>query len=106
MAEHLHISTSYCLPGGVAQKPVADGHITCRITLGWIFAPDGIVNEEAGELADKAFSSSNEAVPWVSKAARDQAIGEVERWPGLKDDLRARLIAHLKKSAYYEDLAQ
>lgn len=103
MAEHLQISTSYVLPGGVALRPVADGHITCRVTLGWLFAPDGLVNEEAGELADKAFSSSNEAVPWVSKKARDEAIGEVERHPGLNEDLRARLIAHLKRSAYFED---
>ena len=105
MAE-LHIVTTYVLPGGVGQKQVADGHITTRVTLGHIFAPDGVVAELNGEMAGAAFSSENQAVPWVSKATRDEAIGQVERWPGLNADLRVRLVAHMKRSAYYESEPQ
>lgn len=105
MAE-IHVVTTYVLPSGIGLKPVADGHLTCRVTLGHIFSPGGVIDEEAGTMADTAFSSSNQPVPWVSKQVRDEAIEEVERWPGLKDDLRARLIIHMKKSAYFEDPSQ
>lgn len=106
MAETLHIVTTYVLPSGIGLKPVADGHITARVCLGHIFSPGGVIDEEAGTMADTAFSSANQPVPWVTKKVRDEAIGEVERLPGLNEELRARLITHMKKSAYYEDAAK
>ena len=95
MTERLEIITSYVLSGGVCLKQFAEGHLTVRTVLGWIHAPEGIIAELDGTMA-------GEAIPWESKAIRYEAIGQLARWPGMAEDLRARLIAHVRKSAYYE----
>ena len=106
MADHLHITTQYVLPSGISQKQVADGFITCRVTLGHIYAPGGVLAEMQGEMEGVAFASSSEPVPWVDKATRNQAAEEAARMPGLKDELRAKLAAHIKRSAYFESETQ
>ena len=95
MTERLEIITSYVLPGGVCLKQFADGHLPVRCGLGWVHAPEGIIAELDGTMA-------GEAIPWESKAIRDEAIGQLERWPGMPEVLRARLIAYVRKSAYYQ----
>lgn len=106
MAE-LHIVTTYTLPGGVGLRPVADGHITCRVTVGHIWAPDGVMAELNGTMEGAAhFGGDSTPVPWVNKATRDQAADEAARMPGLNDEMRAKLAAHIKKSAYFESDAQ
>ncbi len=107
MAETLHIITSYVLPGGIGQREVVDGHITARVTLGHIWAPDGVMAEMNGTMqGTDHFGASSEPVPWVSKTVRDQAAEEASRMPGLKDELRDKLAAHIKRSAYYESEPQ
>ena len=103
MADTLHIVTSYVLPGGVGQRQVADGHITARVTLGHIFAPDGVMAEFNGEMEGAAhFGLDSQPVPWINRKTRDQAAEEASRLPGLSDDMRAKLSAHIRKSAYFE----
>lgn len=102
MAETLHVVTTYVLPSGIGQRQVADGHITCRITLGHIWAPGGVVAEMNGEMEGTHFESGSHPVPWVSKQVRDQAAEEASRHPGVKPELQEKLAAHIRKSAYYE----
>lgn len=102
MAERLEIITTYVLAGGVGQKQVQGGHVTARVTLGHIFAPDGVVAELNGELAGAAFSDSPSPIPWIDKATRDDAAAQIERMPGLKVEVREALVAHIRKSAYFE----
>lgn len=103
MPDHLHITTQYVLPSGISQKQVADGFITCRVCLGHIWAPGGLLAELNGEMEGTHFGSGSQPVPWVSKLVRDQAAEEAARMPGLKPELREQLAAHIKKSAYFED---
>ncbi len=103
MAEHLHITTQYVLPSGISQRQVADGFITCRVILGHVWAPGGVIAEMNGEMEGTHFEGGSQPVPWVSKAVRDQAANEAARMPGLKDDLREQLATHIRKSAYFED---
>lgn len=102
MSEKLEIITTYVLPGGVGQKQRQGGHLTARVTLGHIFAPDGVVAEMNGELVGAAFSTSPDPIPWIDKATRDDAAAQVERMAGLKDDMRQALVKHIRKSAYFE----
>ena len=102
MSEKLEIITTYVLPGGVGQKQRQGGHITARVTLGHIFAPDGVVAEMNGEMAGAAFSSTSDPVPWIDNATRDDAAAQVERMAGLIDDVRQALAKHIRKSAYFE----
>jgi hypothetical protein len=103
MGEQLHIVTTYVLPSGISQKQVADGFITCRVCLGHIWAPGGVLAELNGEMEGTHFESGSHPVPWVSKQVRSQAAEEAARMPGLKPELREQLAAHIKRSAYFED---
>lgn len=58
--------------------------------------------EMNGEMEGTHFDNSSQPVPWIDRKTRDQAADEAARMPGLKDDLREKLTAHIKKSAYYE----
>ncbi len=103
MAERLQITTQYVLPSGISQRQVADGYITCRVTLGHIWAPGGCLAEMNGEMEGTHFESGSQPVPWVDRKTRDQAADEAARMPGLKNDLREQLATHIRKSAYFED---
>jgi hypothetical protein len=104
MAETLHVVTTYVLPSGIGMKPVVDGHITCRVCLGHLWAPGGVLAEMNGEMeGSDHFGGDSQPVPWVDKATRNQAAEEASRHPGLKPELQAKLAAHIKKSAYFED---
>lgn len=104
MNSRLHITTQYVMPSGISQRQVADGFITCRVTLGHIWAPGGLLAELKGEMeGSDHFGGDSQPVPWVSKLVRDQAAEEAARHPGLKPELREQLAAHIRKSAYFED---
>ncbi len=101
MANTLEIITTYVLPGGVGQKAYQGGFLTARVTLGHIFAPDGLLAEMDGTL-DVVFTGNATPVPWVDRQTRDDAAAQVKRWPGLAEDIRARLAKYIRKSAYFE----
>lgn len=105
MPETLHITMQYVLPSGISQKQVADGFITARVCLGHIYAPGGVLAELQGEMEGTHFESGSQPVPWIDRKTRDEAADEAARMPGLNDELRAKLAAHIKKSAYFEDAA-
>lgn len=108
MAEHLTIVTQYVMPSGISQRQVADGFITCRIGLGYVWAPgSGVIAEMNGEMEGAAhFGGYSEPVPWLSKAVRNQASEEAARMPGLNDELRVKLAAYIKRCAYFESDTQ
>lgn len=104
MAERLQITTQYVMPSGISQRQVADGFITARVCLGHITAPSGVMAELNGTMeGSEHFGGDSQPVPWIDRKTRNQAADEAARMPGLKDDLREQLAAHIRKSAYFED---
>jgi hypothetical protein len=79
-------------PGGVAVV----GDVTVRVATGYLHDPDDGLLEE--------LASGREAVPWRSAAARDGAVASVSARGDLSDEVRARLLRHLRRTPFYEDL--
>lgn len=79
-------------PGGVATV----GDVTCRVATGYIHDPDdGLLDE---------LHSGRDAVPWRSAEARDAAMASVSARGDLTDEVRARLLRHVRRTPYYRDL--
>lgn len=88
------VQVCYVLPSGVATLPYDGGTITCRVTLGHINAPDtGIIEE----MQTKA-----EPVPWQSVETRDAALSTIEARGDLDGNMREKLLAHIRQTAWYE----
>jgi hypothetical protein len=79
-------------PGGVAVV----GEVTCRVATGYLHDPDDGLLEE--------LATGREAVPWRSAAARDEAMASVSTRGDLSDDIRARLLRHVRRTPFYVDL--
>ncbi len=86
---------TFVRPGGVATKTFADGAETMRICLGYLHDPDdGVIAE---------MHAKHDPVPWQSAKIRDEAIWSVEMRGDLGEETRARLLAWIKDTPYYED---
>ena len=88
------VQVCYVLPSGVATLPFDGGAITCRVTIGHINAPDTGLLEE---MQTKA-----EPVPWRNMATRDAALSTIRARGDLDEEMRAKLLAHIRQTAWYE----
>lgn len=94
MSDWPEVQTCYVLPGGVATLPFEGGAITCRVTLGHINAPDTGLLEEMQSKADP--------VPWRNAEIRDEAIAAIETRNDLGEEMRAKLLTHIRQTPWYE----
>ncbi len=94
MTDWPEVQICFVLPSGVATLPFEGGTITCRVTLGHINAPDTGLLEE---MQTKA-----EPVPWRNTETRNEAIGIIETRGDLDKDLQAKLLSHIRQTAWYE----
>lgn len=94
MSDWPEVQTCYVLPSGVATLPFEGGAITCRVTLGHINAPDTGIAEE--------MQSTAEPVPWRNAETRDEAITAIEARNDLGEEMRAKLLAHIRQTPWYE----
>ncbi|MGH1412840.1 MAG: hypothetical protein ACRBB0_05075 [Pelagimonas sp.] len=94
MSDWPEVQTCYVLPSGVATLPFEGGAITCRVTLGHINAPDTGLLEE--------MQSKAEPVPWRDTQTRDEAIVAIEARNDLGEDMRAKLLNHIRQTPWYE----
>jgi len=94
MSDWPEVQICFVLPSGVATLPFEGGTITCRVTLGHINAPDTGLLEE---MRTKA-----EPVPWRNAETRHEAIGIIETRGDLGEQIRAKLLAHIHQTAWYE----
>jgi hypothetical protein len=94
MTDWPEIQICCVLPSGVATLPFEGGTITCRVTLGHINAPDtGLLDE----IQTKA-----EPVPWRNVETRDEAISTIKIRGDIDEEMRAKLLAHIRQTAWYE----
>lgn len=93
MADVVKIITSYVTAGGVATLPVQGGHVTCRVTLGYLAADDGLLSE----LDDGA-----DHLPWASKKAKAEATDAIRNRENLDEGTRAKLLTHLANASFFE----
>lgn len=94
MTDWPEVQICFVLPSGVATLPFEGGTITCRVTLGHINAPGTGLLEEILTMA--------EPVPWRNAATRNEAIGIIETRGDLDKELRAKLLSHIRQTAWYE----
>lgn len=94
MSEWPEVQVCYVLPSGVATLPFEGGAITCRVTIGHIKAPDTGLLEE--------METKVEPVPWRNAETRDEAIATIETRNDLGEEMRAKLLAHVRQTAWYE----
>ena len=97
MAENLTIITEYVTPGGVCLSPRKGGHILCRVALGHIEADDGVIRE---------MEDGTGPIAWETEAARKEALEAIAARTNLAGDLSARLIAHIKRTPFYQEVAK
>jgi len=88
------VQVCYVLPSGVATLPFDGGTITCRVTLGHINAPDTGLLEE--------IQTNAEPVPWRNAEIRDAAISAIKTRGDLGENMREKLLAHIRQTAWYE----
>lgn len=87
------IITEYTTPGGLATRTFSDGAATMRVCLGHIDnADDGLIAE---------MDSGREAMPWANLETKLAAIATIMRRTDLADDLRERLIQHIRRTPYF-----
>lgn len=90
------IQIAYIAPSGIATLPVAGGAIVCRVVLGHIDASDtGLIRE---------IEKQREPVPWLNKQVRQEAISRIQEREDLTEGERARLLKHIKKTPWYEEV--
>lgn len=94
MSDWPEVQTCYVLPSGVATLPFEGGAITCRVTLGHINAPNTGLLEE--------MQSKVEPVPWRDTQTRDEAIAAIEARNDLSEEMRAKLLTHIRQTPWYE----
>lgn len=94
MAERLTIVTEYVSSGGVCLSPRKGGHIVCRTALGHIHAEDGLLRE---------MEDATGPIAWESEAIRKEALDAIAARLDLSDDLRTRLLAHIKRTPFYQE---
>lgn len=94
MSDWPEVQTCYVLPSGVATLPFEGGAITCRVTLGHINTPDTGLLEE--------MQSKAEPVPWRNAEIRDEAIAAIETRNDLGEEMRAKLLTHIRQTPWYE----
>lgn len=94
MSDWPEVQFCYVLPSGVATLPFDGGAITCRVTLGHINAPDTGLLEEMHTKADP--------VPWRNVETRDAALSTITARGDFDEEMRAKLLAHVRQTAWYE----
>jgi hypothetical protein len=95
MTDWPDVQVCVVLPSGVATLPFEGGAITCRVTVGHLDAP------ATGLIAE--MDAGGDPVPWRSALVRDEALWSIETRIGLDEDVRRRLMAHVRRTPWFDD---
>lgn len=89
------VQVCYILPCGTATLPFEGGTITCRVAVGHLDAPDtGLIVEMQ--------RAAQEPTPWRNAEVREEALAIIGDRKGLGEDLRRRLLTHVRRTPWYE----
>ena len=95
MTDWPDVQVCVVLPSGVATLPFDGGAITGRVTVGHLDAPcTGLIAE---------LDAGCDPVPWRSAGVRDEALWSIETRIGLDDDVRQRLLDHVRGTPWFDD---